>query len=404
LGGALALLILLALPLVIVAETPQGAQAATRSELDNKLQSAQENMEEAERKIQEAEERRGEALQAILDLDKQVDELEGRLEIATADRDEAAAALEETGNRMDVLAQELNVKRDEVARAEADLQEAQTLLDQRVADIYKMGRTGYLEMILEAERLTELLNRFHLLSLVVRQDKELLDEIQVLRDRVDREKNELETERERLALLKGQQEEQKGELDRLVAVRRQAYDEVVQARADKQSLARKAAEDKEIWEKREQDLAVESRSIEEELRAMESQGVSAQGTGELIWPVRGRVSSSFGYRSHPISGVSKMHTGLDIAVSWGTVIKAADSGTVVFSGWRGGYGKAIMISHGNGLVSLYGHQSTLLVAKGETVSQGQEIGRVGTTGYSTGPHLHFEVRVNGSPKNPMSYL
>lgn len=399
-GVILALFLLAAL----LAAPEGGVRAATSSELNNELESTQQEIEEAGQKIKEAEERRADALQAILDLDRQVDELQDKLEEVTAARDKAASALEQTRGEMDEVARQLGAKRDELARAESDLREAQALLEARAAGIYKMGRTGYLEMILEADRLTELFNRFHLLTLVLRQDKDLLEEIQVLRNRVEREKEELETQRERLALLEDRQADQKDELDRLVAEREQAYDEVVQARAEKEALARKAAEDKETWEERENELVAESRRIEQELSALAGSATSVQGTGEFVWPVKGRISSSFGYRTHPIYGVSKMHTGIDIAVSWGTGIEAADSGTVIFAGWRGGYGKAIMISHGNGLVSLYAHQSSLLVGKGETVARGQEIGRIGSTGYSTGPHLHFEVRVNGSLKNPMNYL
>ena len=118
----------------------------------------------------------------------------------------------------------------------------------------------------------------------------------------------------------------------------------------------------------------------------------------LIWPVRGPITSCFCMRW------GRMHTGIDIAPGYGTPIKAAKSGTVIFAGWMGGYGNAVIISHGGGLSTLYGHQSRMAVHQGESVSQGQTIGYVGSTGHSTGPHLHFETRVNGSPQNPMRYL
>ncbi len=126
--------------------------------------------------------------------------------------------------------------------------------------------------------------------------------------------------------------------------------------------------------------------------------------GRFIMPVGGRISSEFGYRVHPISGARRLHAGMDIAAGSGTPIGAAGAGTVIFAGWRGGYGNCIIIDHGGGIATLYGHQSSLAASVGQSVSAGQVIGYVGSTGYSTGPHLHWEVRVNGSPTNPRGYI
>ncbi|MEE8600241.1 M23 family metallopeptidase [Euzebya tangerina] len=127
-------------------------------------------------------------------------------------------------------------------------------------------------------------------------------------------------------------------------------------------------------------------------------------SGGFSIPVAGRVSSEFGYRIHPISGVSKLHAGMDIAAPGGTPIGAAGAGTVIFAGWRGGYGNAVIIDHGGGITTLYAHQSQLASSTGDVVSQGQVIGYVGTTGYSTGNHLHWEVRDAGSPVDPRSHM
>ena len=131
---------------------------------------------------------------------------------------------------------------------------------------------------------------------------------------------------------------------------------------------------------------------------------SGSGTGSLIWPVSGPVTSPFGWRIHPILGYRKFHTGIDIGVGYGVPIHAADSGTVIYATWMGGYGNVIIIDHGNGLSTLYAHQSSLAVGTGAHVTRGQTVGYVGSTGFSTGPHLHFEVRVNGNPVDPMGYL
>jgi murein DD-endopeptidase MepM/ murein hydrolase activator NlpD len=176
------------------------------------------------------------------------------------------------------------------------------------------------------------------------------------------------------------------------------------ARDDKKTLLAEAEKDKASWERKEDSLLAESDRLAADLRALGERAGAVVGTGQFVWPVNGRVSSPFGYRIHPIFHVRKMHTGIDLSAGMGTPIKAADSGTVVQAGWRGGYGKCVVISHGNGVATLYAHQSVISVSVGDTVERGQAIGNVGSTGYSTGAHLHFEVRVDGSPVDPMRYL
>ena len=128
------------------------------------------------------------------------------------------------------------------------------------------------------------------------------------------------------------------------------------------------------------------------------------GSGQLLRPVAGSITSGFGYRSDPISGTNAFHAGIDFGASCGTPIKAAGNGVVVSAGWQGGYGNATILNHGGGMATLYGHQSSITVGAGQTVSAGQVIGNVGSTGKSTGCHLHFEVRVNGHPTDPVGYL
>jgi murein DD-endopeptidase MepM/ murein hydrolase activator NlpD len=124
----------------------------------------------------------------------------------------------------------------------------------------------------------------------------------------------------------------------------------------------------------------------------------------MVYPCAGEITSGFGWRTHPILGYQRFHAGVDFGADYGTVIYAADSGTVIFAGWYGGYGNAVIIDHGGGITTLYGHSSELYVAEGQTVQRGQAIAAVGSTGLSTGPHLHFEVRENGEPVDPMAYL
>lgn len=152
-------------------------------------------------------------------------------------------------------------------------------------------------------------------------------------------------------------------------------------------------------------LAV-SENIKAMIQSMEaaSSMPAGGGSGAFMWPCSGPITSYYGWRTHPIFRTKRYHSGMDIAVDTGTPIHAAASGTVIYSGWMGGYGYCVMISHGGGLVSLYGHNSSLAVGEGQRVSQGQVIAYAGSTGYSTGPHCHFEVRVHGEVTDPLNYL
>lgn len=149
-------------------------------------------------------------------------------------------------------------------------------------------------------------------------------------------------------------------------------------------------------------LEEDSKRLEREIIALQT--YPGQRPSALAEPVNGIITSPFGYRTHPISGVRKLHTGMDYGASSGTPIYAANRGRVIFSGWYGGYGNTIIIDHGGGLTTLYAHQSRLRVSAGQEVALGDRIGDIGTTGYSTGPHLHFETREDGVPVDPMKYL
>jgi murein DD-endopeptidase MepM/ murein hydrolase activator NlpD len=180
-----------------------------------------------------------------------------------------------------------------------------------------------------------------------------------------------------------------------------------QADGEREQVAAAEAQEQQIIEglrARRAEFEAEYNALQAQIAASLSRGNPVQGNGRFIWPVNGPVTSGFGPRNHPIYGGTRIHTGIDIAASSGTPIKAGDDGVVVMAGSNGGYGNWTLVDHGAGLATGYAHQSSIGVSVGQHVSRGEVIGRVGSTGASTGPHLHFEVRVNGNPVDPMGWL
>lgn len=177
-------------------------------------------------------------------------------------------------------------------------------------------------------------------------------------------------------------------------------------REQRAQMLYKAEEEKRKSEAEYDRLLAISDNIKSMLQGLEAASVmpSGGGNGSFVWPCSGPITSYYGWRVHPIFGTRKYHSGMDIAVDYGTPIHAAATGVVVYSGWMGGYGYAIMIDHGGGLVTIYGHNSSLTVSEGQRVSQGQLVAYAGSTGYSTGPHCHFEVRLHGEVTEPLNYL
>jgi murein DD-endopeptidase MepM/ murein hydrolase activator NlpD len=271
-------------------------------------------------------------------------------------------------------------------------------LNLRMIDIYETRDPTLVEVILSSKSFQDVLDQIHYLEAIARQDKRIAAEVADVRDDVHLARERTKTIRTRV-----HSETQ------VVAVRtQQQRDAKNQLLASQGSLAGKRKRQKgQLASTREQEkvLIAEANALAAEDAGIRGQLAAAQGAGDttpssqgLIWPVSGPVTSPFGYRW------GRLHAGIDIGVPYGTPIHAAASGTVVLAGWTGGYGNYTCIDHGGGLATCYGHQSSYAVSSGAQVSQGQVIGYVGNTGHSFGAHLHFEVRINGNPVDPLGYL
>ena len=232
-------------------------------------------------------------------------------------------------------------------------------------------------------------------------NNDLVGALEEARDVVEREREAL-AEKERAANKTAMElQEKEDELLALRASQRKQKEQALAARKDKSRAMAAARNDAALHRRQEEQLLAESRRLSGFIGGW---GGGGGGTGSMIRPVDGPVTSPFGYRIHPILGYRRMHTGVDFGVPYGAPIRAADSGTVISATWMGGYGNVTIINHGGGLSTLYAHQSRFAAGSGASVGRGQVIGYVGSTGLSTGPHLHFEVRRNGIPVNPLSYI
>ena len=271
-------------------------------------------------------------------------------------------------------------------------------LNLRMIDIYETRDPTLVEVILESKSFQDVLDQIHYLEAIARQDKRIAAEVAEVRDEVHLARERTKTIRTRV-----HSETQ------VVAVRtQQQRDAKSQLLASQGSLTGKRKRQKgQLASTREQEkvLIAEANALAAEDAGIRGQLAAAQGANDttpssqgLIWPVSGPVTSAFGYRW------GRLHAGIDIGVPYGTPIHAAASGTVVLAGWTGGYGNYTCIDHGGGMATCYAHQSSYALSGGAQVSQGQVIGYVGNTGHSFGAHLHFEVRINGNPVDPLGYL
>ncbi|MDO5441130.1 MAG: peptidoglycan DD-metalloendopeptidase family protein [Bacillota bacterium] len=298
---------------------------------------------------------------------------------------------------INTLENNINTTKDEINQALIDLEnkkaevgEQNENLNERLRAMYKNGEVGMLSVLLGSSNMSEMMTNMDIIERIYAADAEILSELQVQYDGIQAEKDRLLALKERLET---QQEEVTAKKASLASSKTTVAQKKKVVDADAKVLSQQI-----------DDLNKEAdRLIADILRL---QGTDAYVGGTMCWPSQAstNITSPFGNRMHPILKVYKMHTGIDIGAAGGTNILAANSGVVISAGWNNSYGYMVMIDHGGGIVTLYAHSSKLLVSKGDVVSRGQTIALVGSTGMSTGNHLHFEVRLNGAYQNPLNYV
>jgi murein DD-endopeptidase MepM/ murein hydrolase activator NlpD len=295
---------------------------------------------------------------------------------------------------------------DQTARLErlrGEYRVALARLERRVRELYMTDGPDMLSFVLGTSSFTDILDNLELLGRIGREDERIASRVKASRDGVSDARRRTRVARAEAtrveAAVASATEEQRGVVTRLVASR----DALVAARSEKSAALESIHEDRdstleEIRALEQQSAALAARIREAQQQAATPLIVPPSGNGLLGWPVSGPVTSGFGTRW------GRMHEGIDIAVPLGTAVRAAAAGAVIYAGWLGGYGNLVVVDHGNGLSTAYAHNTSLAVSVGQSVSAGETVSYSGSTGNSTGPHVHFEVRVNGSAVDPLGYL
>jgi len=324
------------------------------------------------------------------------------------------AAIGEVNGRIDSLAAQQESTQRRIAWNAIQLDAARRslllhdeLLKRRLVDIYEYGDLSYVDALIAARSFSEFVERWEDLRLLIAANQRAVRARKAAEARVATIEAELEGTRLQLQQQEQAQDEARSQLGSLADERRNL---VTLAGMRRRSVATEVAEMEDL-------SAAEEASLEglilERERELESQqraaGIAGGGdhsgaAGTFSWPVTGAITSPFGWRSNPFGGAPEFHQGLDIAAPTGTTVTAAAGGTVIMAQWYGGYGNYILIDHGGGYSTGYGHLSAIYVTTGQSVQRGQAIGAVGSTGQSTGPHLHFEVRIAGKPVDPAPRL
>jgi len=379
---------------------PVGAN--TISDLRQQQQELRNRRAQIERQLGQTEAERAQAREDINYLDLLVAEAILELNIVTEQLDETRF--------------QLAMAEFELAMAEIERAEQWEFFAQRARFMYMNGDMGYLDILFGSQNLSDLLNRMEYVNRIVSFDQNMADNLLAAEERIRIHRDEIDVQRIEVEALEREHRAAYNELERRLRDIRDLY---IRLNSDaalyQQQINAMEQSNREI-----EALIVRRQQEEAQMAAARAAAAARAGQsapvattqrfpplpgGELAWPVQGgTITSGFGNRTNPINRRQEFHSGIDIGAPSGTSIFAAHDGVVIFAGWQGGYGNTVVIDHGNGLSTTYSHNTTNLVSVGQTVTRGQTIARVGSTGFSTGPHLHFSVRQNGRLVNPVSFL
>jgi murein DD-endopeptidase MepM/ murein hydrolase activator NlpD len=388
------------------------AYAASTSELKEKKSKIQSQINEAEKELEKLSSQKKETQEYIAALDKKIQLKQDQIDVLQEDADELQSEIDTVESNIKKTEQEIEKTQDEIDQKQVEFDKTFDEYCQRLRAMYVSGHASNLEVLLTSSDISSILTRSQMIKSVSKQDSEILDSLMTQMEEIEKEKADLEQKRTELSEDKTKLESDKKELTDNIATIKESKaelaDEVSECNALIKKLSNQSAEYQESIDENESQLA----KVESQIKA--AYAAASKGTGSISGSTgNGTHSGTLGYPTsytsisagYPNYSSGRYHGGVDFPCPSGTSVCAAASGTVIVAkNLNYSYGHYLIIDHGNGLSTLYAHNTTLLVSVGDTVSKGQVIAKSGSTGNSTGPHCHFEVRVNGTRVNPMNYL
>jgi murein DD-endopeptidase MepM/ murein hydrolase activator NlpD len=369
-------LILLAIMLAVTSISVYGNNADEVDRLKREQQKIDQQLQQTKQSIKKATNEKKTVSQQIAELDSKINETESELE--------------KVETQLSDLEKQITITTRELERASEEADKQEQLLKKRVRVMYENGNVGYVSVLLDSTSFGDFISRADFLKKIVDFDTKLLKNMKEYRNSVDEKKKQLQSELDQKERLKSNISQKKEQFE--------------QSKQVKETILKDILSDLKELERQEDKLLEQSKELGKKIVALQSK--EQYVGGQIGWPAPGyyKITSPFGNRLHPILKKNKLHTGIDIAVPRGSEVVAGNDGKVIYSGYYGSYGNAVIIDHGGKISTLYAHNDKLLVKEGATVKKGQAIAKSGSTGLSTGPHLHFEVRENGQCVDPMKYL
>ena len=358
---------------------------AEQKNIESSIEEKKNNIDAAKQELSETQDKRKELEVELANLNEKVNKLKSNIDKIQAEVNK-------------ILKQSKKTK-EEIEEAELKIEENYKLIGDVMKISYEQQAGGYLQLLLEANSLPNFIRRLEMITSITKQNDKIIKETTELQIQLEEKQKQLDEERTVMEEKQDVLFEEKAKVDELIIDQQAKVDELI-------AIQNNLKEKIELNNEQIAALEKESKNIENQINNLTAGSTGSYEGGALGWPVPGysTISSNFGYRIHPITGVSKLHAGIDVAAPAGATVVAANSGTVIVATYSESYGNYVIIDHGGGLTTLYAHNTSLTVSAGQTVKKGRQIATVGTTGYSTGNHLHFEVRKNGTPVDPMGYL